>query len=117
MTPLLKQFGTSVEIGHAPHEPQTIDEKEYHYPDWVFLLGLDGKIYIEDWEDPLGDIHDVELWQFYHPRQILTNFVSALSDAQESRKERLGEIEMAKRIIEAMTKGIKSPSKKKGMKS
>ena len=117
MIPLLKQFGTAVEIGHAPHEPETIEGKEYRFPDWVFLLGSDGKIYVEDWEDPFGDIHDVDLWQFYHPRQILTNFVSALSDAQERRKEKLGEIEMAKRIVEAMTQGIKKlPPMKEGKK-
>jgi len=118
MIPLLKQFGTSVEIGQAPHEPETIEGKEYRYPDWFFLLGNDGKIYVQDWEETILEVHDVELWQFYHPRQILSNFVTALSEAQERRSEKLGELEMAKRIVEAMTQGVKkSPSKKEGKKA
>ena len=119
MKPLLKEYGTGVQVGSAPRDPTTIDGKEYRYPDFEFFLGVDGKLYVDEFEEPFGDIRDVELWQFHHPRQILANFVSALSEAQERRREKLGELEMARRIVDAMAAGIKqkSPLKKEGKKA
>lgn len=103
MRPLLEQYGAWVNVGE--------------YDKGVDLnLTADGRIFMPEFEDYLDNIHSIELWHLYSPKKILANFVSALTDAKERRKEKLGELEMAKRIVEAITESMRSssPSKKAG---
>lgn len=117
MKPLLQQYGTGVSIGSVPQKPFEIDGKESQPPDLDLYLGSDGQVYLEDFEEPFKDIHGVELWQLSTPKQILANFVSSLSEAQERRKEKIGELEMARRIVEAMTEGVRPNSLQKKAKT
>jgi hypothetical protein len=95
MKPLLQQYGAFVTIG--AHQGEDVD------------LAPDGRLTMPIFEDDpfIEDIHSFELWELYNPRDILSNFVSALSDAKERRKEKLGELEMAKRIVEAISQSMK----------
>lgn len=114
MVPLLQQFGAIATVGSVPQKVVEIDGKEWQPPSLGLLLAKDGKIYLEDWEEPYNDIRQIDLWQFASPKQILANFVAALSEAQERRKEKLGELEMAKRVIDAMSQTMRAgkPPKK-----
>lgn len=107
MVPLLKQYGTGVDVGEIPPDPE--EASKYPTPPIDLYLSEDGKVWMSEVEDYVKDIHDIKLWQLYEPKKILSNFVKSLSNAKERRKGQLEELEMATRVVLAMTESLKKP--------
>ena len=116
MQPLLKQYSTSVKVGIEDLKDK--DGKIMTYTD-IHLLS-DGRLYLDEVEYATNNIRDIDVSYFNDPKEILSNFIEALSNGVERRKARITEIEMAKRIIDAITqttnKSVKSTRRIKNKK-
>jgi hypothetical protein len=131
MLPLLRKFNTSVKVGEdVIYEKAAEDTKGKSYP-LILDIELDpkGYLYYPDFADPddpeSGIIchikelnleklkkYEIEYIPFDPPQKILSNFVESLSIAAEEQKKRVTELEMVKRIIEAITLSFPSKEKK-----
>jgi hypothetical protein len=99
----LKEF--NVDVGIAKGILVDRDEKSgqvvSELPYEIFLES-DGSFWNPDLEDNFEGIRKIGVGDFLAPDKILSNLVDALSRSEETRKERMNEILMAKRIIDAM---------------
>ncbi len=125
MLPLLKKFRVNVFVGSEEvweEEPEGFgpiydDEgNEVDYdpgpPSDVFGIYLEsGGTLSHDREGP-KDIKQIDINLFNTPQQIVDQLLSSILRGVEYRKNQFKEIEMAKTIIDAITKGIVSKSKK-----
>ncbi len=93
MLPLLQKYAASVEVGGE------YDEKVGPMP---ILLLSNGNFWIDVFENEINDIQAFAITDFYEPKMILANFIKALSNAAERHKQTLAELEMARRIIDAI---------------
>jgi Post-segregation antitoxin CcdA len=108
MLPLLQEYSASVTIAIQRPDPDATNT-----PTYVFDLVQDGRIWVEDFDTEVG-LRSIPVWALLSPKEILADFVDSLYKAKERRKDRLAELEVAKRIIEAMTEGVKpKPHQKK----
>ena len=126
MLPLLNKFRVRTPIGEEVVEHESEDEEDYervddgpedyHYESLLppeifhFYLDLDGSIFHD-----LGgktDIKKIPIELFYRPQKIIDEFLESIREGVEYRKKQFKEIEMAKTIIDAITKGTISKSKK-----
>jgi len=126
MLPLLKKFRVRTPIGEEVVEHESEDEEDnekvwdgpddWHYesriPPEIFHFYLDpnGSLYHD-----LGGITDIKkipIEEFYKPQEIVNKFLESIREGVEYSKNQFKEIEMAKTIIDAITKGIVSKSKK-----
>ena len=112
MVPLLQEYSTSVKVGVEYPEPDAEHQVTYEY-----YLGQDGKLWVTEWDTHCA-IRDAPIWVYLEPKQILSNFIDALYMAREKRKDRLKELEVVRRMVEAMTGSIKpkEPEKEGGKK-
>ena len=109
MKPIVADYGVSVEIA------SWLEDEE---KGWVESVRLTpgGEL----WSDLAGEIiqlEDVPLHLLNQPRQILANFIKSLSEEKQKRRERIGELEMAKRVILAVTEQLAPPKTSRGAKS
>jgi hypothetical protein len=131
MLPLLRKFNTSVKVGEVViYEKAAEDTKGKSYP-LILDIELDpnGHLYYPDLLDPedpesgiicnIKDLnleilkkYDIEYIPFDPSQEILSNFVETLSRAAEEQKRRVTELEMVKRIIEAITLSFPSKERK-----
>jgi len=102
ITPLLKEFGVSVAIA----EDFFIDDRGFEYGPSDILLEPDGSFYSDLFDVSFRDIKKIELQTFLSPKKILANLVDALVKSKEAMMEKMKEILMAKRIIDAMTETL-----------
>jgi hypothetical protein len=114
--PLLKEFDCSVKIGDGVEHVTFTDSggKETHdeVPITIFLCS-DNSFYVDPFGDSFSDIRGIAQGDFFSPEKILSNLISSLAGSKEKRKEKMAEIQMAKRIIEAMSESLlKKPSTK-----
>lgn len=130
MLPLLQKFQVRTEIAAIDNFRNPSDDPEWS-PDFdpddnvindepidveqfnIFLLP-DGKLdYDGRAEIKIKDIH---INAFHRPQEIIDNFLDAIQEGVNYRKEQFTQIEMAKTIIDVITKGTipKSQSKGKG---
>lgn len=84
-------------------------------PIFQFLLEPSGKFSTDEGEE-IGELEKIPLACLYEPKKILANFIKALSDAKQKWKERTEELEMARRIILAVTETL-APKGSKDTKS
>ena len=105
MKPLLQKYGVAVEVGSIDMR----DPKGTPTEPFEIFLTTDGNFWLPDVEKVFGDIKEFSLSSFHKPKNILSNFIEALSRGAEDRKQQLTELEMARRIIEAI--GDVSPKK------
>ncbi len=126
MLPLLKKFRVKVQIGEEELERESEDEEDYelvwdgpdesHYesriPPDIFGLYLESDGSFSHDVADIKDIKDININHFYRPQEILDRFLSSVLEGAEYRKNQFKEIEMAKTIIDVITKGIISKSKK-----
>ncbi len=129
MLPLLKKFRVKVQIGHEEVERESEDEEDYeqvwdgpddwHYESGIppeifhFYLESDGRLSHDHYD--IKDIKEIPIEAFYRPQEIIDKFLEAIQKGAEYHKEQFKEIEMAKTIIDAITKGTISKSiKSKG---
>ncbi len=112
MKPIVMDYGVSVEIANWVEK---VDEGEYEESVRLTPTG-------ELWSDmageafPIKDVHTVPLYLLHEPRKILANFIESLSKEKQKRRERIGELEMAKRIILAMNETL-GPKRRSGRRS
>ena len=98
MMPLLKKYDTSVRIGEITimdgYEPIAIEPIEL-YPD--------GELWAPGLETKFKNVKEIKIGDLLKPKDILTKFIDTLSQTTEKRKQQLTELEMARRIIEAIS--------------
>jgi hypothetical protein len=104
--PLLKEFDCKVKIAESWMDinefQQEIEDETYLTQYNTFLIrGCMGQ---EDYY--ISDIKRLPPGDFLPPEKILSNLVNELAKNQEKRKERMDEISMAKRIIDAMSETL-----------
>ena len=105
MKPLLEEYGTSVEVALWIYDDGEGNEGEVK----VFLES-DGKLrqYASGDVDEYGNevAKPIEIAgvgnTFHSTKTILENFIKAVTAAKEKRAEQIGELEMAKRMVEAI---------------
>jgi len=129
MLPLLRKFKVRTEVAQEVIFRLASDDPEFDPvfdPDnnlvndaqipseWynTFLLP-NGKL--EDERYGEIKITDIPIEQFHRPQHIIDEFLSAIQEGVNYRKEQFTQIEMAKTIIDAITKGVipKGKGKKK----
>jgi hypothetical protein len=116
ITPLLKEFGCEVKIAEGVEtfvsQSDQGEDEEYEVPFNIFLQS-DGSFYQDEFEAYFRDIKRIDRRDFLAPEKILSNLVDALARSHEARKDRMQQIMMAKRIVDAMSGTlIKGPSTK-----
>ena len=113
--PLLKEFDCRVKIAESWFD---IDEEQRVPEDETYLTPY-GTFFIKAFAQPedyyITDIKKIPPGEFLTPEKILSNLVNELATCQEKRKEKMDEILMAKRIIDAMSETLlrKKPTKEK----
>ncbi len=124
--PLLKKFRVKVQIGEEEVERESEDEEDYEQvwdgpDDWhmesrippdIFGIYLESDGSFSHDVSEIRDIKDININHFYRPQEILDRFLSSVLEGAEYRKNQFKEIEMAKTIIDVITKGIIPKSKK-----
>jgi hypothetical protein len=113
--PLLKEFDCRVKIAESwldIGEEQQIPEDETYLTQY-------GTFFIKAFTQPedyyITDIKNIPTGEFFTPERILSNVVNEMARSQEKRKEKMDEILMAKRIIDAMSESLlnKQPTTEK----
>jgi hypothetical protein len=99
MLPLLKEYDASVKIA-----TEALTDRDGNYiQDVDILLTPDGTFWESEFEVSLDNIRKISTYNLLEPKNILSNFITALADSKQERGERLEELEMVKRIISAIT--------------
>ena len=123
MLPLLKKFRVNLWVGTEEvweeeaegFGPIYDDEGEViDYdpgpPSDVFSIYLESDGTLSHDREGTKDIKDIEINQFFKPQHIVDQLLTSILRGVEYRKNQFKEIEMAKTIIDAITKGIVSKS-------
>jgi len=127
MLPLLKKFRVNVMVGteevweEEPEEPEPI----YGYggeivdydpgpPSDVFRIYLESNGTLSHDREGIKDIKDIDINLLYKPRRIVDELLDSIQEGVEYREKQSKEIEIAKTIIDAITKGIIPKAKSKG---
>jgi len=104
--PLLKEFDCSVLVAASWFEPEEgyriPEDATYLTPYGTFLI----KPYTQQEDYYISDIKKIPSGEFLTPKEILSNLVNELARNQEKRKDKIDEILMAKRIIDAMSETL-----------
>jgi len=103
MIPLLKKYGASVHVGNC-YLGEIADYGE------IFLTQNEG-LTLPEIAESRCSIEAFSINDFFPPKEILSKFIEALDHGKTERKQKITELEMAKRIIEAITNTAKKPSK------
>ena len=110
MRPLMKDYDASVLVAHYTI---TSDQQNLHEEDDIYLLPDGTFLETGIIDETFSDVKKIPSHELLSPKEILSNFVTALAEAKKMRKDRLAELEMAKRVIDAMTITLKRPKGKK----
>jgi hypothetical protein len=118
--PLLKQFDCSVivameyeDISYETPDGTIIEDSMPHSEIYLMPNGSFRVQPIDGDEDHyLRSIKKIDPNNFLKPNKTLSNLVAELAKSQESRSEKIGEILMAKRIIDAMSETLLKPPTK-----
>jgi hypothetical protein len=114
--PLLKEFGGQVKVGKGGELLQMQDEKGIQHNDEItydILLDASGSFYMDFFDNWITDIEKIDQRDFLPPEKILSNLVDVLAKSREASEEKMRQIMMAKRIVDAMSETlIKRPSAK-----
>jgi len=97
MKPRLKKYNTRVKVGEIPQwdDDQFVKNSDLFYlPDDSFL--------VPDYRSPVLHIEEIDVNYFINPLTILKNFIDSLATSTEKRKQQLTDLEMVKRIINAI---------------
>ncbi|NJD54326.1 MAG: hypothetical protein FIB07_15865 [Candidatus Methanoperedens sp.] len=111
MLPAMKKFGSVVKVGVAMEANRDIEGRLYVDPIGDVDLLLNGELCIQG-VDKTPKFEEVS---FYPPKEILSNYIDSLTEASERNKERLKELDIFRRVIEALTETTisKYPEEKK----
>lgn len=115
IVPLLKEFDCGIKIAEGIDTVVSTDSEGKDYendiPINIFLEG-DSSYYVAEFDYSFKDIKMIPPRDFLLPEKILSNLVDALAKSQENRTEKMNEILMAKRIIDAMSESLLKKSEK-----
>lgn len=104
MLPALKKFDASVVVGH-----ETYFDKDQRYPEFIDVeLLTSGDLWLRDCEQTTT----IENITMADPKQILSSFIESLVKASERNKEDLKQLEIFRRVIEALTETTLSENSK-----
>jgi len=130
MLPLLRKFKVETEVGVV-----IIDREPSEDPEWEPEFDPDGNVINDDpipseWyniflrpdgkleHDAVGEIKikDEPIGVYHRPQDIIDNLLNSIQEGVNYHKEQFKEIEMAKTIIDVITKGVIPKTKGKGKK-
>ena len=105
MKPLLREFGASVSVGKDV--AYYMGAKGHSEPfDVEIILLSNGRFFIDELDHVVNDVSDLNINSLHRPKKILENLIVELSKGADRRKEKIREIEMARRIIEALSDSL-----------
>ncbi len=104
MLPAMKKFGASVWVGSL----SVIDNKGNYLEPLEVRLLPDGVLWISDTEQTTK----IERISKKSPKKILSNFIESLVKASDRNKDKLKELEIFRRIVEALTETTVSENSK-----
>ncbi len=109
MKPLVDQFDSAVTIAR---EPMMIDRETGQFDTDDISLLTDGSFYAQTQEANFTEITKISPGAFLTSKEILSNLVDALAKSMAQRKETIREVEMARRIVDAIATSLqtKAPS-------
>ena len=118
MSPILDRYGTAVKIGKidyiAEQSGELMDTSD-------IMLFPDGTIYETFGDEKVRPVDITKLRQdcLSSPKEILTDFIDALERTVHSRRDKIKELEVAKRIVEAIASTMQRspPRRTKGAKN
>ncbi|VVB88956.1 Post-segregation antitoxin CcdA [uncultured archaeon] len=99
MLPAMKKFGSVVKVGVVMEANRDIEGRFYIDPIGDVFLLKDSEL----WNQDAGATPKFEEVSFYPPKEILSNYIDSLIEASEKNKEGLKELEIFRRVIEALT--------------
>ena len=105
ITPLLNEFGADMKIAEQGEVVRDGKGNTWTESCPIFLEG-DGSFYNDLFDESFLDIKKISLNAFLSPEKILSNLLDALAKSNEIRKEKMKEILMAKRIVDAMSETL-----------
>jgi hypothetical protein len=105
MKPLLQRYDASVIIGLEEFVDPKTGEPDFY--EEICLLP-NGNFYAMSQEAHFTDITKISPHDFVDPMQILKNLLDALAKSREKRKETIRELEMAKRMVNAIETTLQS---------
>jgi hypothetical protein len=112
---LLKEFDCRVKIAESwfdlgEEAGRVAEDETYLTPYGTFFI----KDFTQSENYYISDIKRIPAEEFLTPEKILSNLVNEMAKGQEKRKEKMDEILMAKRIVDAMSETLlnKQPTKK-----
>lgn len=97
MLPYLKKFDTYIHVGDL--EDVIEGDGGMQFFKWSIILTCGGEL----WSTDLEKVVKLENISFSPPNKILSQFIDTLIEASEKNKEKLKELEIARRFIEALT--------------
>ncbi len=104
--PILKRQGICIRVGYVFEENTIVDdageEQLERIPIGDVFLQSDGTFYLEPFGRILKDILNHEDIQPLTPKEILSNLINVIDEHKERIKNEIKEIEMVKRIVEAL---------------
>lgn len=118
VVPLLKKFGTGVNIGSHELEPSGQYCADYY-------LTQEGNVETYTDDEPeipklnkkIDAITSNDVEHFYDPMKIINNLFGALVRGAERRKERLSELKMARKLLEVVNMSLEVKESKKTQKN
>lgn len=79
------------------------DESQDPATEESFTLSPDGNIFGDGPNRQVKDLHEIYISSFYSPNKILISLIDAMANVAEQNKQRLKDLEFARRIVEAIT--------------
>lgn len=101
---LLEMYGASVKIASVG----ILDDQGNCLNVSDVSLGPDGRFCWEEVGDTFIDIKKIPTNAFCTPKEILSSLVDALAEAAQKRRETMLELEMARRIVNAITSTLQT---------
>jgi hypothetical protein len=104
IVPLMKEYGIYDICVGQDSEP-ILDEKNnlIHSINYNYWLTSSGYFYESETDTSIKDIKKINIQSFLSPKEILSKIIDALVKSKEAQEERMNELMMAKRIIDAMS--------------
>ncbi len=105
MKPLLREFGARVAVGKDVAYYKSA--KGHSEPfDFEIILLSNGRFLIDEPDHVVNDVSDLNIDSLHTPKKILENLIQELSKGADKRREKIREIEIARRIIEALSDSL-----------
>jgi hypothetical protein len=104
MLPLMKQYDLSVQVGAETE----FDDDGNPISAEALVLYPTGEMIREQMDNTIIHVKlkDIPVGELFDANQVLSNFISTLSNAKQRNQEMIGKLQLAKRIIDVMTESV-----------